>query len=79
MKLSLKQIALIQTAKLFAIALSIVVLTNLAFAYLTVFQIGIGFCIVVLAFLVKTVYDIELYKAKDREALKELNELNKNI
>jgi hypothetical protein len=79
MKLSLKQTALIQTLKLFAIALSIGVLTNLAFAYLTVSQIGIVFCIVLLAFLVKTIYDIELCKAKDREALKELKELNKNI
>ena len=76
MKLSLKQIALIQTLKLFAIALSIGVLTNLAFIYLTVAQVGIAFSVAVLAALGKMVYDIELCKAKDREVLKELN---KNI
>ena len=69
-----KQTALIQTLKLFAVALSIGMLTSLAFAYFTVSQIGIGFCIVMMAFLGKMVYDIELSKA---EHLATLNELNK--
>jgi hypothetical protein len=73
MKLSIKQTALIQTLKLFAVALSIGALTSLAFAYLTVAQIGIGVCIVMMAFLGKMVYDIELSKAEHQETLKELN------
>jgi Flp pilus assembly protein TadB len=73
MKLSLKQIALIQTAKLFAIVLSIGALVNVAFIYLTVTQVGIAFAVAVLAALVKMVYDVELSKAEYRETLKELS------
>jgi predicted aspartyl protease len=70
-----KQTALIQTAKLFAIAITAGVLVNVAFAFLTVAQIGIAFAVVVLAALAKMVYDIELSKAQHREALNELNKL----
>ena len=73
MKLSPKQTALTQTLKLFAVALLIGVLTSLAFAYFTVSQIGISFCIVMLAFLGKMIYDIELSEAEYLETLKELN------
>jgi uncharacterized membrane protein len=73
MKLSIKQTALIQTAKLFAIALSIGVLVNVAFSYLTVTQVGIAFAVAVLAALGKMVYDVELSRAEYQETLKELN------
>ena len=72
--MSPKQTALIQTAKLFAVALLIGALTSLAFAYFTVSQIGIGFCIVMLAYLGKMVYDIELSKAEHLRTLEKLND-----
>jgi len=73
MKLSLKQTALVQTAKLFAIAILAGVLINVAFAFFTIVQIGIAFAVAVLAALGKMVYDIELSKAEHLETLKELN------
>jgi hypothetical protein len=73
MKLSLKQTALVQTLKLFAIAIAAVVLINVAFAFFTIVQIGIAFAVAVLAALGKMVYDIELSKAEHLETLKELN------
>jgi protein-L-isoaspartate O-methyltransferase len=73
MKLSPKQTALIQTFKLFSIAVLAGVLINVAFAYFTIVQVGIGFALAVLAALVKFVYDLELSKAEHQETLKELN------
>jgi hypothetical protein len=73
--MSPKQTALIQTAKLFAVALLIGALTSLVFAYFTVSQIGIGFCIVMLAYLGKMIYDMELSKAEHLQTLKKLNDI----
>jgi hypothetical protein len=67
-----KQTALIQTFKLFSIAILAGVLINVAFAYLTVAQVGIGFALVVLAFLIKSVYDLELSKAQHLDALNKM-------
>lgn len=73
MKMSLKQTALIQTTKLFVIAILLGVLVNVAFAYFTLVQLGFAFAVSVLAALGKMVYDVELSKAEHQETLKELN------
>ncbi len=70
-----KQTALIQTLKLFGIALSAGILINVAFAYFTIMQVGIAFALVVLAVLIKFVYDLELSKAQHLEALNTLNKM----
>jgi hypothetical protein len=70
-----KQTALIQTLKLFAIAIAAGVLINVAFAYFTIVQIGTAFALVVFAALVKMVYDIELSKAEHLDALNTLNKM----
>jgi hypothetical protein len=67
-----KQTALIQTFKLFAIAVLAGVLINVAFAYLTIAQVGIAFALVVLALLIKFVYDLELSKAEHLESLNKM-------
>jgi fatty acid desaturase len=67
-----KQTALVQTLKLFAIAIAAGVLINVAFAYFTVAQVGIAFALVVLATLGKMVYDIELSKAQHLESLNKM-------
>jgi hypothetical protein len=67
-----KQTALIQTAKLFTIAILAGVLVNVAFAYFTVAQVGIAFSLAVLAVLIKFVYDVELSKAEHLAALNKM-------
>ena len=67
-----KQTALIQTFKLFAIAILAGVLVNVAFTYFTVAQIGIAFALAVFAALVKMIYDVELSKAEHLEALNKM-------
>jgi hypothetical protein len=67
-----KQTALIQTAKLFAIAIAIGVLANVAFNYFTIVQIGTAFAVAVLAALVKMVYDVELSRAEHLAALNKM-------
>jgi hypothetical protein len=69
MKLSLKQTALIQTVKLFGIAILFAGLAHVAFAYFTVVQIGFAFAVAVLVALGKMVYDVELSKAEHQETL----------
>jgi hypothetical protein len=73
--MSPKQTALIQTAKLFAVALLVGMLTSLAFAYFTVSQIGTAFALVILAYLGKMIYDMELSKAEHLQTLKKLNDI----
>jgi hypothetical protein len=67
-----KKIALIQTAKLFTIAFSAGVLVNVLFAFFTLAQIGFVFALIVLAALIKMVYDLELSKAEHLEALNKM-------
>jgi len=67
-----KQTALVQTFKLFSIAVLAGVLINVAFAYLTVAQVGIAFALVVLSLLIKFVYDLELSKAQHLESLNKM-------
>jgi hypothetical protein len=69
-----KKTALIQTAKLFAIAFGAGVLVNVLFAFFTVAQIGFVFALIVLAALIKMVYDLELSKAEHLETLNKLND-----
>ena len=65
-----KQTAFRNTASVVASGILGGVLMSLLFTYFTVYQIGLGFCALVLAFAVKMIYDIELEKA---ESLKKLN------
>ena len=67
-----KQTALIQTFKLFAIAILAGVLINVAFVYFTVAQVGTAFALVVFAALVKMIYDVELSKAEHLESLNKM-------
>ena len=64
-----KQTALYNTLILIASALATGVVVSLAFNYLTVTQIGIAACAVMLVFGIKMVYNIELDRAKRLEEL----------
>lgn len=66
-----KQIALLHVGKLLAIALVGGIAINILFVYFTLTEIGIGFCIGLLAFLIKMVYTIEYEHA---ESLRKLND-----
>jgi fatty acid desaturase len=73
MKLSLKQTALLNVAKLVGLAalagfVPVVLLMTVPLLY-----IGIGGCVIVLLYLVHMIYELELAKAEHHEALKELN------
>jgi fatty acid desaturase len=79
MKLSLKQTALINVAKLVGLAAFAGAVTSVLLMLVPLPYIGIGVCVIVMLYLVHMLYELELIKAKDRAALKELKELNKNI
>jgi hypothetical protein len=68
-----KQTALLNMSKLLGIALVSGFLVNVAFTYFTVAQIGVGFCVGMIVYLCKMVYDIELAKAEHLETLNKLN------
>ena len=65
-----KQTALLHVAKLVALAVVSGFVVNAAFTYFTLEQIGIGFCIGMLAYMIKMYYDMALFEA---ERLEELN------
>jgi hypothetical protein len=70
-----KQTALLNMSKLLGIALVVGFCTNVAITYFTIAQIGIGFCVGMIVYLCKMVYDIELAKAEHLEALNTLNKM----
>jgi flagellar biosynthesis protein FliP len=68
-----KQTALLNMGKLLGIALVAGLGASMLIANFTVEQIGIGFCVGMIVYLCKMVYDIELSKAEHLEALNKLN------
>lgn len=73
MKLSLKQTALLNVAKLVVVAVLAGGVTSLLLMTVPLPYLGIGVCVVVMLYLVHMIYELELSKAQHREALKELN------
>jgi len=68
-----KQTAIFQVAKLIGTALIAGIAINILFAYFTLTQIGIGACVIMLAFAIHGVYAIELDRAE------RLEKLNKSV
>lgn len=65
-----KQTALRNTLLIMASGLATGLTVSLAFAYLTIVQMSLGVCLILLAFGIKMVYDIELDKAERIETLR---------
>jgi fatty acid desaturase len=74
MKLSLKQKALLNVAKLVGVAVLAGSVTSVLLMAVPLPYIGIGVCVIVLLYLIHMLYELELSKA---EHLATLNELNK--
>ena len=68
-----KQTALLNMSKLLGIDLVAGVGASMLIANFTVEQIGIGFCVGMIVYLCKMVYDVELAKAEHLDALNKLN------
>jgi fatty acid desaturase len=73
MKLSLKQTAMLNVAKLVGVAVLAGGVTSVLLMTVPLPYIGIGVCVVVMLYLVHMIYELELSKAQHQEALKELN------
>jgi hypothetical protein len=73
MKLSLKQTAMLNVAKLVGVAVLAGGVTSVLLMTVPLPYIGIGVCVVVMLYLVHMIYELELTKAQHLEALKELN------
>jgi hypothetical protein len=67
-----KQTALLNVSKLLAFALVVGFSVNVAITYFTIAQIGIGFCVGMLVYLCKMLYDLELAKAEHLESLNKM-------
>jgi hypothetical protein len=71
--MSPKQTALLHVAKLIALAIVSGFVVNIAFTYFTVAEIGIGFCVGLLAYMIKMYYDLALMQAQSQEELNKIN------
>lgn len=74
MKLSLKQTALKNTAKLFGVAVLAGSVTGILLMTVPLPLLGIGVSVILMLYLIHMVYELELSKAEHREALKEMTE-----
>ena len=70
-----KQIAIRNVAKLVGLALIVGFGTGILINTVPVAILGIGASVIVLGFLIKMIYDIELSKAEHLETLNKLNNL----
>jgi hypothetical protein len=70
--MSPKQTALLNVAKLITLSVVIGFFVNAAFTYFTVVEIGIGFCVGMLAFVCKMYYDLALAEAESLESLNKM-------
>lgn len=73
MKLSLKQTALLNVAKLVGVAVLAGSATSILLMTVPLPLLGIGAAVIVMLYLIHMLYELELSKAEHREALKELN------
>ena len=73
MKLSIKQTALLNVAKLVGVAVLAGSVTSLLLIHVPLPYLGIGVCVIVMLYLIHMIYELELSKAEHLEALKELN------
>jgi fatty acid desaturase len=73
MKLSIKQTALLNVAKLVGVAVLAGSVTSVLLMAVPLPYIGIGVCVIALLYLIHMVYELELSKAEHQETLKELN------
>ena len=70
-----KQTALLRVAGFVITTLFIGFMVNVAFTYFTVAEIGIGFSIGIFAFLIHTMYQLELDRAQRNEDAKNSKEI----
>jgi hypothetical protein len=70
-----KQTALINVAKMLGVAVLAGAVTSLLLIFVPLPYIGIGFCVGMLVYLCKMLYDLELAKAEHLEALNTLNKM----
>ena len=73
MKLSIKQTAMLNVAKLVGVAVLAGSVTSVLLMAVPLPYLGIGVCVIVMLYLIHMLYELELSKAEHREALKELN------
>ena len=72
--MSTKQTAILRTSTIATVAILIGMATSATLMFLTIAQIGILFCVVGLAILVKLVYDVELSRAEHLDTLNKISE-----
>jgi hypothetical protein len=73
MKLSIKQTALLNVAKLVGVAVLAGSVTSVLLMLVPLPYIGIGVCVIVMLYLVHMLYELELSKAEHLATLTELN------
>ncbi len=70
-----KQTALINVAKMVGLALLAGAVTSLLLMHVPLPYLGIGACVIVILFLIHMIYELELSKAENLEALNTLNKM----
>jgi Flp pilus assembly protein TadB len=73
--MNIKQMAIVNVAKLVGFAVAVGVIVNLGIHYMGLATVGVILAVGVLAYMIKFMYDIELSKLESKNALTKLKEL----
>jgi hypothetical protein len=73
--MNIKQMAIVNVAKLIGFAVAVSIAVNVGIHYLGIATVGVLFAAGVLAYMIKFMYDIELSKLESKNALAKLKEL----
>ena len=73
--MNIKQMAVVNVAKLIGFAVAVSIAVNVGIHYLGIATVGVIFAAGVLAYMIKFMYDIELSKLESKNALSKLKEL----
>jgi Flp pilus assembly protein TadB len=73
--MNIKQMAIVNVAKLVGFAVAVGVIVNVGLHYLGIATVGVILATGVLVYMIKFMYDIELSKLESKNALTKLKEL----
>ena len=73
--MNIKQMAIVNVAKLVGFAVAVGVIVNVGLHYLGIATVGVILAAGVLVYMIKFMYDIELSKLESKNALTKLKEL----
>jgi len=72
--MTLKQMAMVNVAKIVALAITVGIIVNISLHYFGIATVGLILALAVLIYMIKFMYDIEVAKLESKNALTKIRE-----